>query len=122
MSCNLQKFGSATVAGARSSADLKQLLKDPLLEAVYGICEGISSIPWWKEKKKMILKDLGILAFGRNPALTDAVLCGLMGIDVEEVSWLSYLKPTGPLEEVFGSYERRHLVEAKAAGADWFPS
>ena len=62
---------------------------------VYGICEGISCIPWWKEKKK-ILKDLGILAFGRNLASVDAVLCGLMGIDVEEVSWLSYLKPTGP--------------------------
>jgi len=87
---------------------------------IYGICEGLRSIPWCIEKKK-VLKDLGILAFGRNPALVDAVLCSLIGIDVEEVSWLSYLKPTGPLEDVFGSYERRHLVEAKAARVDWFP-
>ena len=32
MSCNVQKFGSATVARVRSSADLKKLLKDPLLK------------------------------------------------------------------------------------------
>ena len=33
MSCDVKKFGSATVARVRSSADLKNLLKDPLLRA-----------------------------------------------------------------------------------------
>jgi hypothetical protein len=32
MSGNVQKFGSVTLARARSSADLKRLLKDPWLK------------------------------------------------------------------------------------------
>ena len=88
---------------------------------VFGICEGLRSIPWWQKREK-ILKDLGIVAFGRNPASVDAVLCGLMGIDPEEVSWLSYLRPTGPLQEVFGAYERQLVKEAKAVSRGWFPS
>jgi len=53
--------------------------------------------------------------------LVDAVLCGLVGIDQEEVSWLSYLMPKGPLQEIFGAYDIRHVEKAKAAGANWFP-
>jgi len=82
---------------------------------VYGICEGIHYVPWW-EKNKKILKDLGIVAFGRHLVSVDAVLCGLVGVDLEKVSYIKVA------EETFGAYDRRHVEEAKAAGADWFPS
>ncbi len=81
---------------------------------VYGICEGIHYVPWW-EKNKKTLKNLGIVAFGRHLVSVDAVLCGLVGVDIEK---LSYIKLA---EETFGAYDKRHVEEAKAAGADWFP-
>ncbi len=81
---------------------------------MYGICEGLRYIPWW-EKTKRIIKDSGILAFGRDLVSVDAVLCGLVGVDLEK---LSYIKLA---EETFGAYDKRLVEEAKAAATDWFP-
>lgn len=87
---------------------------------LYGICEGLRYATWWK-KGNRVIRDLGMLAFGRHLPLVDAVLCGLVGIDPEGAEWLSYLKSKGPLQEIFGTYEGRHVEKAKAAGANWFP-
>jgi len=92
---------------------------------VYGICEGLCYAPLYDAKRKRVrvAKDLGVLAFGRHLTLLDAVLCGLVGgFSPGEFSWYSYLEPTGPLKEVFGTYERTHVEKAKAVAADWFPS
>lgn len=90
---------------------------------VYGICEAIRfvtvshpegevKVPWGAYN---IVRDLGVVALGRPLVSLDAVLCGLIGVDPEKISYLQLG------EEAFGPYDRRHVEEAKAASAKWFP-
>lgn len=90
---------------------------------LYGICEALRYTARMHPEGELgelgfrynIAKDLGVLAFGRHLGLLDAVLCGLVGFDLDEVSYIKLG------EKVFGAYESRHVEEAKAAAADWFP-
>ena len=88
---------------------------------VYGVCEALRyatvsdskgevEVPWGSYS---IAKDLGVIAFGRNLISLDAILCGLIGVDPERVSYIKLG------EEVFGFYNRRHVEKAKAS-KDWF--
>jgi len=90
---------------------------------VCGICEGIRhatvshpdgevKTPWGNYD---IARDLGVVALGRNLVSVDAILCGLIGVDPKKVSYLELG------EEVFGSYDRHYVEEAKKEAADWFP-
>ena len=90
---------------------------------VYGICEAIRhttishpqgevKVPWGGYN---IIRDLGVVALGRPLVTLDAVLCGLIGVDPEEVSYLKLG------EEAFGAYDRSLIEEAKMAASDWFP-
>ncbi len=104
----------------RSIVDINKVYAS--LFKVYGICEALRyatvsdpkgevKLPWGSYS---IAKDLGVLAFGRNLVSLDAVLCGLIGVDPERISYLKLG------EEVFSIYNRRHVEKAKAA-TDWFP-
>ena len=88
---------------------------------VYGICEafhyaiisdpqGDVKVPWGNYS---VIKGLGVAAFGRNLRSLDAILCGLIGVDPEKVSYIRLS------EEVFGLYDRQNLKKAKAA-KQWF--
>ena len=90
---------------------------------VYGICEALRyatvshpegevKVPWGSYN---LVRDPGIVTLGQPLIYVDAVLCGLIGVDPEKVSYLRLG------EEAFGRYERRWLEEAKAATSDWFP-
>ena len=89
----------------------------------YGVCEAIRhatvsspdgevKTPWGNYD---IAKNLGVVALGRNLVSVDAILCGLVGVDPERVSYLELG------EEVFGAYDRHHVEEAKEEAANWFP-
>lgn len=54
------------------------------------------------------------MALGRHLISLDAVLCGLIGVNPEEVSYIKLG------EKIFGSYDRHHVEEAKAAASSWF--
>jgi hypothetical protein len=88
----------------------------------YGICEALRyatvsdskgevKIPWGSYN---IAKNLGVLAFGRNLVSLDAILCGLIGVDPEKVSYIKLG------EEAFGFYNRGHIEKAKSS-KEWFP-
>lgn len=90
---------------------------------VYGICEAVREVtvshpegevevPWGRYN---ILRDFGVVAMGPNLVSLDAVLCGLIGVDPEKVSYIQ----RG--EEAFGKYDRCVVEEAKAASIEWFP-
>lgn len=90
---------------------------------LYGICEAIKyvtvnhpkgevKVPWGNYD---IVRDLGVVAVGRHLVSLDAVLCGLIGVDPENVSYLQLG------EEVFGPYDRRRVEEAKMVAGEWFP-
>lgn len=101
---------------------MKQLLKDPWLEADVIIVK-----PNWfsphptnftdAETIRMLLESLDskVVALGRNLVSLDAILCVLIDIDPDKVSYLRIG------EETFGLYNRRYVKEAKAAAIDWFP-
>ncbi|MFQ6095194.1 MAG: DUF362 domain-containing protein [Candidatus Bathyarchaeia archaeon] len=106
---------------SRSIVDINKLYAS--LFRVYGICEAIRyatirhpegevKVPWGSYN---IAKDLGVLALGRHLVSVDAILCGLIGIDPEKVSYIRLG------EEAFGRYNRHHAEEAKAVAEDWFP-
>jgi len=89
---------------------------------VHGVCEAIESataehpegevqVPWGRYK---VVKGVGAVAVGRNLVSLDAVLCGLMGVDPEKVSYLQ------EGERAFGRYDRGHVEEARAAASEWF--
>jgi uncharacterized protein (DUF362 family) len=89
---------------------------------VYGICEALHyatvsdpkgevKTPWGSYN---IAKNLGVLAFGRNLVSLDAILCGLIGVDPEKVSYIKLG------EEAFGFYNRGHIEKAKSS-KEWFP-
>lgn len=90
---------------------------------VYGICEALRhatldhpdgevKVPWGSYN---VVKDLGFIALGRHLVFLDAVLCGLMGVDPEKVSYLKLG------EKALGTYNRSHVEAAKSAAPDWFP-
>ena len=106
---------------SRSIVDINKVYA--ALFKVYGICEAIRyatvdhpngevKVPWGSYN---IFKDLGVVALGRHLVSLDAILCGLIGIKPEKVSYLKLG------EEAFGIYNRHHVDEAKAVAADWFP-
>jgi len=106
---------------ARSIVDINKVYAS--LFNVYGLCEALKCAtvnnpqgdvrtPWGAYN---ILKDLGVVALGRHMVSLDAVLCGLIGVDPEKVSYLKLG------EEAFGPYDRRCVEEAKTASATWFP-
>ncbi|MDH5782749.1 MAG: DUF362 domain-containing protein [Candidatus Bathyarchaeota archaeon] len=103
----------------RSIVDINKIYV--ALFRVYGICEALRyatvsdsqgevKVPWGSYG---IAKDLGVLTFGRNLVALDAVLCGLIGVDPEKVSYIELG------EEAFGFYNRQHVEKAKAS-KDWF--
>jgi len=90
---------------------------------VYGICEALRDatldhpdgevkVSWGSYN---IVKDLGFVALGRHLVSLDAVLCGLIGVDPEKVSYLELG------EKALGIYNRSHVEAAKAAAPGWFP-
>ncbi|MCW4036452.1 MAG: DUF362 domain-containing protein [Candidatus Bathyarchaeota archaeon] len=90
---------------------------------VYGVCEAIKEatvshpegevkVPWGRYDA---VRDLGVVVLGPCLVSLDAVLCGLIGVDPEKVSYLQ----RG--EEAFGKYDRSVVEEAKAASSEWFP-
>ncbi|MDH5703837.1 MAG: DUF362 domain-containing protein [Aigarchaeota archaeon] len=90
---------------------------------VYGICEALRhatldhpdgevKVPWGSYN---IVKDLGFVALGRHLISLDAVLCGLIGVDPEKVSYLKLG------EKALGIYSRSHVEAAKSAAPGWFP-
>ena len=106
---------------SRSIADITKVYAT--LFNVFGICEAIRhatvshpdgdvKTPWGNYN---IARDLGVVALGRNLVTVDAILCSLIGVDPEKVSYLELG------EEVFGAYSRHDIDEAKAEAADWFP-
>lgn len=105
----------------RSIVDINKVYA--ALFKVYGICEALRyltvdhpkgkvKVPWGSYN---IVSNLGVVALSRHVVSLDAILCGLMGVNPEKVSYLELG------EEAFGSYGRRHVEEAKAVAADWFP-
>ena len=90
---------------------------------VYGICEAlrhaIVSCPQGKVKTPWgsydIVGDLGVLAFSRDLVSLDAVLCGLIDVDPEKISYLSLG------EKAFGTYNRSDVEDARMSAGDWFP-
>ena len=90
---------------------------------LYGVCEAIKSAtmshpegevktPWGNYN---VARDLGVVALGRNLVALDAVLCGLIGVDPEKVSYLQ----RG--EAAFGHYRKRDVKEAELVSGEWFP-
>ena len=90
---------------------------------VYGICEAIKTatvdhpqgevkVPWGSYN---IVRDPGVVVLGRHLVSLDAVLCGLMGVDPERISYLQLG------EEAFGPYDKHQVEEAKTEAALWFP-
>ena len=73
--------------------------------------EGEVKAPWGSYD---IVRDLGVVALGPNLVSLDAVLCGLINVDPEKVSYLQ------KGEEAFGEYDRRLVNEAKAVASEWF--
>jgi len=89
---------------------------------VYGVCEALHSatisapegemkLPWGSYN---IAENLGVIAYGRHLVSLDAILCELIGVNPEEVSYIKLG------EDVFGTYDRRQAEKARKA-TDWFP-
>jgi uncharacterized protein (DUF362 family) len=90
---------------------------------LYGICEAIKYVtvnhpkgdvkaPWGSYD---IVKGLSVVATSHHLVSLDAILCGLIGVNPERVSYLQIG------EDVFGPYDRRYVDEAKAVASKWFP-
>jgi uncharacterized protein (DUF362 family) len=90
---------------------------------LYGICEAIKQVtishpegkievPWGRYN---IIGDLGVVALGGDLVSLDAVLCGLIGVDPEKVSYLQ------KGEKAFGDYDRSVVEKAKRYSSEWFP-
>ena len=106
---------------ARSIVDVNKVYAS--LFDVYGVCEalrcatvsrkdGMVKVPWGSYD---ILEGLGVVALGPHLVSLDAVLCGLIGVDPGEVSYITLG------EEAFGRYDRHQVERARAASKDWFP-
>ena len=103
----------------RSIVDINKVYA--ALFKVYGICEALRyatvsdpqgevKVPWGSYS---IAKDLDVIILGGHLVSLDAILCGLIGVDPEKVSYIKLG------EEVFGFYNRQHVEKAKAS-KDWF--
>jgi uncharacterized protein (DUF362 family) len=90
---------------------------------LYGICEAIKQVtishpegeikvPWGGYN---IIRDLGVVALGGDLVSLDAVLCGLIGVDPEKVSYLH------KGEKAFGGYDRNLVEKARRYSSEWFP-
>ena len=90
---------------------------------VYGVCEafkeatvsnpeGNVKVSWGRYD---VARDLGVVALGPNLVSLDAVLCGLISVDPEKVSYLQ------EGEKAFGEYDRSHVEEARTVADEWFP-
>ena len=90
---------------------------------LHGVCEAIRNVtvsrpegrvkaPWGNYD---IIENPGVVTVGRHLVSLDAVLCGLISVDPEKVSYLQLG------EEAFGPYDRRFVTKAKAVAAEWFP-
>ena len=90
---------------------------------VYGVCEAIREVtvshpegevkvPWGSYD---IVRDLGVVALGPNLVSLDAVLCGLIGVDPEKVSYIRLG------EAAFGHFCRLTVKEAGLVSEEWFP-
>ena len=106
---------------SRSIVDINKVYSS--IFNIYGICEAIHyatvshpkgevKTPWGNYD---IIKDPGVIALSKHLVSLDAVLCGLIGIDPEKVSYLKLG------EEAFGSFNRLHVEEARVAATEWFP-
>jgi hypothetical protein len=69
-------------------------------------------VPWGRYN---IVRDLGVVVLGCHLVSLASVLCGLISVDPERMSYLQLG------EEVFGSYDRRQVEAAKVEAVDWFP-
>ena len=105
----------------RSIVDINKIYYS--LFNVYGICEALRYVtvshpegevktPWGNYN---IIRDLGVVALGHPLISLDTVLCGLIGVDPEKVSYLQLG------EEAFGPYDRRYVEEAKVEAVNCFP-
>ncbi|HUS77191.1 MAG TPA: DUF362 domain-containing protein [Patescibacteria group bacterium] len=90
---------------------------------LFGICEAIKNVtisrpdgevkvPWGSYD---IVRDLGVVVLGPDLVSLDAVICGLIGVDPEKVSYIELG------EEAFGEYDRSLVERAVEASKDWFP-
>lgn len=104
----------------RSIVDINKVYA--ALFKVYGICEALRyatiSDPEGEVKvgwgNYSVAKNLAVLAFGRHLVSLDAILCELIGVKSEKVSYIKLG------EEVFGTYDRQEAEKAKKA-TNWFP-
>ena len=104
----------------RSIVDINKIYA--ALFNVYGICEAIRymtvnhpegevKVPWGGYN---IIRDPGVVALGKPLIVLDAILCGIIDVDPEKVSYLKLG------EETFGSYDRSLIEKAKTGASDWF--
>jgi uncharacterized protein (DUF362 family) len=95
---------------------------------VYGICEALKTTPFnhpeGEYKSKIlgydynIIKDLGVVVFGRNLASLDAILLNLTEESVHVSDELNR-KPILLALEEFGAIDEEILQEAKMKVGDW---
>jgi len=89
---------------------------------VYGICEALLStaVPdpngahGTLSPKYRVEENLGVVALGRDMVSLDAVLCGMLGYDLSEASYLTRAEELGTLSTSL-------VDEAKADSTIWFP-
>lgn len=90
---------------------------------IYGICEAFSSFTYSNKNGKVktpwgnydAVPSDGFAAHGPNLVELDAILCGLIQVDPEE---MGYLKLG---EKAFGMYNRGIIEEAKRISEEWLP-
>jgi len=90
---------------------------------VYGICEALNTTAFLHPEGKFenlyagkynIIKDLGVVVFGRDLVSLDAILCNLAGFDFKDFK--AYINMA---EEEFGSYDSKALIESKTKVGNW---
>lgn len=89
---------------------------------VFGFCEALRCTPVSHAQGEFgesgmrynVVRDLGIVAFGRHLVSLDATLFSLLGLDPGKIGFLKLG------EEAFGAYEKGHVEAARASATDWF--
>ncbi|MGD2200903.1 MAG: DUF362 domain-containing protein [Candidatus Bathyarchaeota archaeon] len=90
---------------------------------LYGVCEAIREatapnpqghveVGWGRYD---VIKDLGFAAGGRDLVNLDAVICGLIGVEPSEVSYLALG------EKAFGAYDSDQVERARMVSGEWIP-
>lgn len=90
---------------------------------LYGICEAIRyaivanpqgkvKAPWGNYD---IAENLGVIAMGRSLMQLDAVLCGLIKVNPDNVAYISQG------EKIFGNVDKAQVEAAKVEAKQWFP-